>query len=76
MNTLGQIIAKASGYKYQVDFDKVFIDGNLKGITYRDHVRFVSWQDACLFASRDGLIITPCCGTSAYRQEGSILEAI
>lgn len=78
MKTLGQIIDHAKGYRYQVDFDKHFTDGNMKGITYKDKMRFASWNDADRFAqSCDGkAIVKSCCGTSNYTCENAILEAI
>ncbi len=62
-----------TAYKYQVNFDKVFIDGMLKGKRYHDHLRFTCHKDAKHFAMRDGLIISPCCGTGDYRQEESTI---
>jgi len=58
-------------YSHQVNFDKVFVSGVLKGHRYHDHLRFVSLSDAIFFAKRDGLIVSPCCGTDSYRQEDS-----
>lgn len=63
-------------YSHQVNFDKVFIDGALKGRRYHDYLRFTCFNDAKLFAGRDGLIISPCCGTGDYRQEDSIISRL
>ena len=63
-------------YKYQVNFDKVFVDGILSGKRYHDHLRFVSKSDAIFFAKRDGMIITECTRTGSYRQEDSQVIAI
>lgn len=59
-----------------MNFDKVFIDGNLKGLRYSDSLRFVSHNAAKHFAMGDGLIITPCVGSGAYRQENSIISIL
>lgn len=65
-----------TAYKYQVNFEKVFVSGILKGRRYHDYLRFCSHADAKHFAMRDGLIITPCCGTGDYRQEYSIITKL
>ncbi len=58
-------------YRWQVNFDKVFVDGLLKGHRYHAYLRFCTHADAVFFAKRDGLIIQPCAGSSSYRQEDS-----
>jgi len=65
-----------TAYTYQVNFSKVFIDGVLKGKRYHDYLRFTCHADAKHFAMRDGLIISPCCGTGDYRQEESTITAL
>jgi hypothetical protein len=66
----------ANPYKYQVNFEKLFIEGTLKGLRYHDYLRFCTRNAAAHFAARDGLIVTPCCGTGAYRQECSIVSRL
>ena len=61
-------------YKYQVNFDKVFIDGQLKGHRYHDHLRFVSKSDAIFFAKRDGLIISAYGGDNYRQEESQIID--
>ena len=65
-----------SPYAYQVNFEKVFINGTLKGKRYHAYLRFTCHNDAKHFAMRDGLIISPCCGTGDYRQEFSIISKL
>lgn len=60
-------------YTHQVNFEKVFVEGILKGKRYHDHIRFTCFSDAKFYAQGDGLIFTPCCGTGAYRQEDSTI---
>lgn len=61
------------GYKFQVNFEKVFVDGLLKGRRYHAHLRFVTREEAKAFAKRDGTVVAPCAGSSSYRQEDSII---
>ena len=58
-------------YTHQVNFEKVFLSGILKGVRCHDRIKFVFLSDAIFFSKRDGLIVTPVCGTSVYRQENS-----
>lgn len=56
--------------RYQVNFEKLYIDGACKGRRYHSHERFKTRADAIFFAKRDGsLVSVPELGT--YRQEAS-----
>ena len=61
-------------YKYQVNFDKVFIDGPLKGHRYHDHQRFILKSEAIFFAKRDGLIISAYGGDNYRQEESQIID--
>ena len=53
-------------YRYQVNFEKVFTAGALKGRRYScNYLRFADWQSADAFAkSCDGVtVVKPCDGT-------------
>lgn len=63
-------------YKYQVNYEKVFVSGILKGRRYHDYLRFVDWKSADAFAKREGEIFHACAGSSDYRMEYPILSAI
>ncbi len=67
-------------YKYQVNFEKIFTAGDLKGRRYScNHIRFCDWKSADEFAkSCDGKTeVTPCDGTGwKYVKECPILVAI
>ena len=64
-----------NGYKYQVNFEKVFVAGILKGRRYHDFLRFTHWQSADAFAKRDGDTFKAI-GGDDYRMECPILTAI
>jgi hypothetical protein len=57
-------------YKFQVNFEKAFTEGVLKGKVYHDHLRFVLKSDAVHFSKRDGMIVVPF-GGSEYMQRNS-----
>jgi hypothetical protein len=66
-------------YRYQVNFDKVFTSGVLKGRRYTNsYLRFVDWKSADSFAREcDGKTVVSCCaGTGDYIREDAILSAI
>ena len=67
-------------YKYQVNFEKTFVEGDLKGKHYScNHLRFCDWQAANKFAeSCDGkTVVNPCDGTDwKYVKSEPILFAI
>jgi hypothetical protein len=66
-------------YRYQVNFEKVFVSGILKGRRYtNDYLRFCDWQSANKFVeSCNGTdIVNQCAGSGAYVKEYPILSAI
>ena len=63
-------------YKYQVNYEKVFTSGILKGRRYHDWLRFTDWQSADAFVKRDGEIFKCCSGAGDYRMESPILTAL
>ena len=63
-------------YKFQVNYEKVFVTGMLAGKRYHDWLRFVDWKSADAFAKREGEVFKSCCGTGDYRMEAPILSAI
>lgn len=63
-------------YRYQVNFEKVFTAGILKGRRYHDYLRFTDWHSADAFAKREGEVFAPCAGNDAYRMECPILTAL
>ena len=67
-------------YRYQVNFEKVFTNGALKGRRYScNYLRFCDWQSADAFAkSCDGkTVVKPADGTDwTYIKECPILTAI
>ena len=54
---------------YQVNFEKLYVDGDLAGKRYHRHQKFETRAGAIFFAKRDGLLIADAQGT--YRQESS-----
>ena len=66
-------------YLYQVNFEKVFTDGILKGRRYTNaHLRFTSWHDAEKFRlACDGKTeVKECAGGGTYVRECPILTAL
>jgi hypothetical protein len=63
-------------YSYQVNFEKVFVDGILAGRRYHDWLRFADWQSADRFCKREGEQFKAISGTGNYRMECPILSAI
>ena len=63
------------GYKYQVTFDKTFVDRPHPVFT--DSIRFCDWKSADEFArSCDGKTVVKAFGGSHYTKSRPILEAI
>lgn len=65
-------------YRYQVNFEKVFTDGHLKGRRYtNDYVRFCDWKSADAFAKQcDGKTVVEAIGGMNYVRECPILTAL
>ena len=67
-------------YRYQVNFEKVFTAGTLKGRRYPcEYLRFADWHSADAFVKQcDGKTeVNPCDGTDwRYVRECPILSAI
>jgi hypothetical protein len=55
-------------YKYQVNFEKVFVSGALIGKRYHDHIRFTDWKSADAYAKREGEVFKAYGGMD-YRME-------
>lgn len=64
----------ANPYPFRVDFDKVFVEGNLKGMRIQESVRFATQSAAVFYAKQEGYTITPCAGSGAYRIENARVE--
>ena len=71
---------RKTGYRYQVNFEKTFTAGSLKGRHYScNYLRFMDWHSADLFAKAcDGKTeVSPCDGTDwRYVRSAPILTAI
>lgn len=63
-------------YPYAAVFDKVFVDGALKGMRIRERVPYATRSAAIFHAKQEGYIITPCAGGSAYRIENAAVEQV
>lgn len=65
-------------YRYQVNFEKVFVNGILSGRRYtNDYLRFVSWSDADRFAKQcDGKTVVKSASGDDYIRECPILSAL
>jgi hypothetical protein len=66
----------AGRYTHQVNFEKVFVAGVLKGRRYHDHVRFCDLASAKAYAARAGEVFEPCAGNSAYRMESPLISEL
>lgn len=65
-------------YRYQVNFEKLFVAGCLKGKRYtNDYVRFPTWAEADAFAKLcDGKTVVNAIGGDDYIRECPILTAL
>lgn len=65
-------------YRYQVNFEKVFTSGPLKGRRYtNDYLRFCDWHSADAFAkSCDGRTEVKALDGMNYTKEAPILSAL
>ena len=65
-------------YRYQVNFEKVFVAGVLVGLRYtNDYLRFATWHDAEAFRLKcDGKTVVNAIGGADYIRECAILSAI
>ena len=61
-------------YTHQVNYEKVFTSGMLKGIRYTNsYLKFCSLSDAEAFAVKDGEVLECASGTGNYRMEYPII---
>jgi len=50
--SVNEIFESVSFYPCNVEFQKYFLSGTLEGLTITEKMGFVSWEDACDWASK------------------------
>lgn len=66
-----------STYTHQVNFEKVFVSGNLTGRRYANaYIRFCTLEDAQAFAAKEGQVMPACAGNDSYRVEYPVITEL
>jgi len=63
-----------SGYRWQVNYSKRFLNGPLKGMVYHTYLRFCTKSDAIFFAKKEGMVITDISNNDYRMEDVSIIR--